>query len=307
MTIQDAIEKLGSLSSIFDYKPLLDLAKNDGILDTICTMGASLVFMTTMISIIIQVLKAEGKFEPKHVFHKFLFGCFLGILVGSPTIYLTIAEPIMSLGKTLSDNFLEQQVFKFQSYFRMAVDQVTQQNQESTSFFNPSLWNANIQLLLMSGAFYVMIISFFILVSYSPILAVLGVFVGPVVIPWVMIPKFKGIVSEWLKYMFAVCLFPLFVAIALATINDMKILVSFVEFSQAYLLPTLIITVLMVFFVIVIPMVIGEIFDVPALNMMSLIFGILTLFLGLLPVGAKMILWYRTIKQKKRVIKMSKR
>lgn len=166
MTTQEALKALTDLTSIFDYKPLLESAINEGHYDAIRTLGVSLTATCMFIAIVLHIVQSKGDYEPKSFFLILLQGFFIGGLLSVPTVYLTVADSIMGYGKEVSDSFLSKELFEFRGYFRQCMAQISGQEEQSLSIWNPAIITAPVNTILLSASFYLLVIVFLILISY---------------------------------------------------------------------------------------------------------------------------------------------
>lgn len=297
------IRKLSDLVSLLDYGPVLATLRTDGTLSALCRASLLLTFMCSALSMVEQMILNRGALDPGRTIRRLLTHVvILVVLFGNPLVFQTLINAPLSLLKGLNDWAFKETLTAFQADFRFALATVAGKAPDGVSFFSPVLFDAPMDVLVLSVSFHLVLVLFYVLVSYPPLLVVIGFLAGPILAPFSLLTPFSDIGKKWVAFLAAAALFPFFIGIGLMVLVDTSLFKAFATMGwDGILLPAIIAVVVAIGFMIGIPIIVAFLFAVPALNILSRVFSVVSGLVGLLPIFAKTMALFRATKKAAKV------
>ncbi len=294
--IETIMDKLATFTSLFDFGPVISMMKSAGYLYGVCRASIYLIFICTIIGVVENFLRNGSDFKLSDNTQLLLKMILMGVILGSSTVYGSMADTLFNGLSGAGNAFMEPSIVEFRMNFRYLLSKVASHSSGPINIFDPVFSTATAEIMMVSGAYYAMLLCFYALVSYPSILIVIAFMLGPIVIPFSQISIFRGMFTKWLKLTFATCLFSFFVGIALMALNRVSFISYLAETTgPGVLLSTLILLIVAVLFLAFLPACVGVIFGVPIFNVFAYIVAAGSALFGLLPVAAKLYLVTRRL------------
>jgi hypothetical protein len=145
-------------------------------------------------------------------------------LFGNTVAYNAIISSSIGIFDFLSDNILKMQIVEFKGSFRSFIDAIADQSKSGIDFFNVKAMSGSVFTLLLSIAFIMLLITYYVFVSSGMFELLIILAVGPIIAGFLFF--LKSPFDRWINALFACMLFPIISAVAITIINQAGLLTT---------------------------------------------------------------------------------
>lgn len=285
MTIDQMILELTGLNSMFNYGHMWVNLKENGTIGSLVSAGLIMTFGVTCICMFINVknmYSVEGKEKGIFALNSPLFVKAL-VMAMFVAFYVLFSDTVLSIFSAFTDMFFKKNLIQFQSDFKYLIASISSQNDAQTPFYFPSM-NVTLEVFIFSVSLTFVIVLFYIIFLFSPAFIIIGLALGPVIVPVSLYSNKIGI--KWVLYLLAAGLLPMFVGIGLEIINSMGYLkLIAVSGLEGKLIQSIYLSTCIIIFTSAIPSTVAFLFGVSPLATISAVPAFLSMCIGLVSVS----------------------
>jgi hypothetical protein len=291
MTTDQMITELSGLSTLFDYAPIWQQIKDNGVAGALVQGGLLMTFGVMMISLFLNMKDSiygnigSGDKNILSINAPIFIKAFIAALF--ILYYIIFCDQILSVFASFTNMFFKNALLQFQANLHFLLASISAQTNSQTATFFPNM-KASLEVFIFSVSLNIVIVLFYIMIVYCPALVILGLMAGPMLIPISLYSRSVGL--KWLFFLIGAGLFPAFVGIGLQIINDGGYVTALAtsnlegKMEQSIFLATSIFV-----FVTAIPATVAQLFGVRPLASLSMIMGLMTLCVGMFSSGLSVI------------------
>ena len=289
MDLTALLNKLGEMRTVFDYGPVLTALINNGTIAILCRLGVWLV----PLALLIRTVQNSLSFS-RDLLEKTLISFALAALVAAfeiPAVYAHLVGSVLNAFQSLGEGLQGPTLAQFQSELRFSLAAASEASALGVGFLNPPFMTSPMDALMVALVFQGILVVFYLLLSFSPFLAVFAFALGPVCLPLALIRGFQGIVVRYLNFIFGSCLLSVVVTLALQLLLDMGLVRGFADFGyDGLLFASLLFGALTISAMLMSFALAAQLFGLPVLALPAKVFGLILACFGLFPVLLKVML-----------------
>jgi hypothetical protein len=291
MTTDQMITELSGLSTLFDYGPIWQQIKDNGVAGTLVQGGLVMTFGVMMISLFLTMkdsIYGNQGYGDKNIL-SINAPVFVKAFITALFIlyYIMFCDQILSVFSAFTNMFFKNTLLQFQANLRFLLASISAQTDSQTATFFPNM-KASLEVFLYSVSLNLVIVLFYIMIVFSPALVIMGLMAGPMLVPISLYSKTVGL--KWLFFLLAAGLLPAFVGIGLQIINDGGYVTALATSNlEGKMIQAIFLATSIFVFITAIPATVAQLFGVGPLASLSIVMGLMTAGIGMFSSGLSLI------------------
>lgn len=285
------ITELSGLSTLFDYGPIWQQIKDNGVAGTLVQGGLVMTFGVMMISLFLTMkdsIYGNQGYGDKNIL-SINAPVFVKAFITALFIlyYIMFCDQILSVFSAFTNMFFKNTLLQFQANLRFLLASISAQTDSQTATFFPNM-KASLEVFLYSVSLNLVIVLFYIMIVFSPALVIMGLMAGPMLVPISLYSKTVGL--KWLFFLLAAGLLPAFVGIGLQIINDGGYVTALATSNlEGKMIQAIFLATSIFVFITAIPATVAQLFGVGPLASLSIVMGLMTAGIGMFSSGLSLI------------------